>query len=293
MDFQRLIFIVRDFSQRLKHARDFKAVHISLLSLVTYSLKQLALNAYYSSVVQVHDSEYDELYCVSVGNEIEIYFPKRSFSRHLLFMLLREALDSKHWHQYVTPWTPLAQDDVVLDCGSAEGLWAYINVNKVRKVYLVEPQPIFCKALRHTFEGFLKASKVEILNVALGSSDGYVSMSDSGKISAVTRAKGSSCVNVELRRIDDLPFADEITFIKMDVEGCELDVLKSAHSTIRIKTPKIAVATYHDTGDWQAIRDLVLDMNPAYCWRLKGINRNGKPMMIHFYRQISSDLTVR
>lgn len=46
----------------------------------------------------------------------------------------------------------------------------------------------------------------------------------------------------------------------------------------------VVIATYHDIGDWQAIRDLVLDMNPAYLYRLKGINRNGKPMMIHFYR---------
>ena len=35
-----------------------------------------------------------------------------------------------------------------------------------------------------------------------------------------------------MRRLDDVPLANEATFIKLDVEGCEADVLAGASSTL-------------------------------------------------------------
>jgi hypothetical protein len=45
----------------------------------------------------------------------------------------------------------------------------------------------------------------------------------------------------------------------------------------------LAIAAYHQDDDWRELRDIVLTANRSYRWMIKGVNRNGKPMMIHFW----------
>lgn len=45
--------------------------------------------------------------------------------------------------------------------------------------------------------------------------------------------------------LDDILLNEEITFIKMDIEGAEMEALRGAESIIRLQKPKLAICIYH------------------------------------------------
>ena len=54
------------------------------------------------------------------------------------------------------------------------------------------------------------------------------------------------------------------TFIKMDVEGAELEALKGAKNTILKYTPKLAISVYHLKEDLITIPQYILSVNEKY-----------------------------
>jgi FkbM family methyltransferase len=62
---------------------------------------------------------------------------------------------------------------------------------------------------------------------------------------------------------------EPVTFIKMDIEGAELNALKGAERIIREQKPKLAISIYHKPEDIWEIPSLVLDFVPDYKFYLK------------------------
>jgi FkbM family methyltransferase len=56
----------------------------------------------------------------------------------------------------------------------------------------------------------------------------------------------------------------EINFIKMDIEGSEVEAIKGASETISKFKPKLAICVYHRPEHFYEIADLVLEFNPTY-----------------------------
>lgn len=72
-------------------------------------------------------------------------------------------------------------------------------------------------------------------------------------------------INVEVVALDDIIAPDEkVTFIKMDVEGAELESLKGAERTIRRCRPKLAVCIYHKHEDMYEIPLYIKELVPEY-----------------------------
>jgi FkbM family methyltransferase len=71
-------------------------------------------------------------------------------------------------------------------------------------------------------------------------------------------------MEIETADIDgQLPCRDA-TFIKMDIEGAEMEAIQGAADTIRSRSPKLALSVYHNTGDLYEIPLLVHQLNPGY-----------------------------
>ena len=70
-------------------------------------------------------------------------------------------------------------------------------------------------------------------------------------------------VEVQLTTIDE-EVKDEVTLIKLDIEGAELDALKGAERAIKLYKPALAVCIYHRESDYVDIFDYIQNLNPTY-----------------------------
>ncbi len=69
--------------------------------------------------------------------------------------------------------------------------------------------------------------------------------------------------------IDKVFENDEIALINMDVEGAELDILKSAKNTIAKKKPVLAVCAYHKPEDLIEIPEYIKSISSDYHFFLR------------------------
>lgn len=77
------------------------------------------------------------------------------------------------------------------------------------------------------------------------------------------RIDDSAKDRIEVTSIDE-SINDNVTFIKLDVEGSEYLTLIGAKKTIQKYRPKLAISVYHKPEDIYEIPKLILDMNPYY-----------------------------
>ncbi|WP_188316194.1 FkbM family methyltransferase [Chitinophaga agrisoli] len=206
-----------------------------------------------------------------------------------LAMILAEARP-QHWHYYEIPQTAVAPGDVVVDCGSAEGFFAFRHQHHAGRIYALEPLPLFVAALQQLFR---QQERVTILPVAAGASCGkaYIHTASSDTIldAAISATNGNGQgVEVELVTLDSL-FADKgirIHYLKADIEGFEEQMIRGALRTIRESKPKIAITTYHEGQDYQQLVDMIRNEVPEYQYLVKGIHyRSGNPVMLHMWVQ--------
>ncbi|MDQ8153453.1 MAG: FkbM family methyltransferase [Gemmatimonadota bacterium] len=129
----------------------------------------------------------------------------------------------------------------------------------------VEPQPAYARRLRKRFP------KVRVLEVALGDTMGtveFVQALDSPARSGFRRTEYPTArertrtISVRVERLDDLvaPTAP-LSFIKIDVEGAEYQVLRGAKATIQRDRPVI-VFEYGRAGRQD------YGIEPAAMWQL-------------------------
>ncbi len=143
----------------------------------------------------------------------------------------------------------------VLDVGANVGMTAlgFSHVNNGAKVVAVEPVPRTFALLK---ENTRQASNVVALNFALGKTPGKVTMQGhndnlSGSFVSDTfhiSENNHFSVDVEVKTVDqcfDELGLDRIDFLKIDVEGFELEVLEGAIETINRFKPRVVLEMNH------------------------------------------------
>lgn len=156
-------------------------------------------------------------------NGKKMYYPKghsaMSVAGQVNFVNLEQDLQSPH--RYLDDGFDVQEGDIVIDAGVAEGNFALDIVEKAKKLYLVECEPEWVEALKETFRPW--SDKVVIVEKMLGDKDDE------------THAA-----------IDSFVTEEEVNFIKMDVEGAELDSLEGASRVLsQSKNVRCAICCYH------------------------------------------------
>jgi len=149
-----------------------------------------------------------------------------------------------HIGRFVRPGT------LVLDIGAAIGLWTIPLARVARMVgatvVAVEPMPANARWLHANLALNDMLDEVVVHPVALGSSTGVARLESSemaGGSGAIALSNGAPLavdgVDVVVRRLDDLPLTAPVSFMKLDVEGLECQVLDGATSVIQTDRPVI------------------------------------------------------
>lgn len=75
--------------------------------------------------------------------------------------------------------------------------------------------------------------------------------------------ENGDCV-IKLVALDDIVKNEYVSFIKMDIEGAELNALIGASNTIKRDKPLCAISVYHKTGDVAVITSYLKNLVPEY-----------------------------
>ncbi len=69
---------------------------------------------------------------------------------------------------------------------------------------------------------------------------------------------------ISVAKIDSIALSDKVTFIKMDIEGSELEALKGGGNTIKQNKPRLAICLYHKIEDIVEIPAYIAQLVPEY-----------------------------
>ena len=160
---------------------------------------------------------------------------------------------------------------LVLDIGASLGLWTVPLGQIVRErdglLWCFEPNPENIPWLTSNIEANGLRGVAEIHPFAVGARKGTVHLGfrEPGGGNGAIRPDADAAVPVEVRRIDDCEFPMPVSFVKMDVEGYELEALRGAAELLERDRPVIF-------GEFNAIwlRERGEDL-PAHLRNLTGI----------------------
>lgn len=205
------------------------------------------------------DIEYDErkkLYYTLYYNK-KMYFSRsfkdrESVREYYRSICIEQDVDSPH--KYLTEEFNVPDDAVVIDAGVAEGNFALSIVERVKKIYLFEPDSDWAEALKYTFEPY--KDKVVIVNKLL-----------------------SNYINQSTTTIDETLRGTKIDFIKMDIEGEEYYAIQGAKESIAAsENIRCVVCTYHQEFAYSEIKTLMerlcfrTETSTGYMWFPENLN---------------------
>jgi len=210
----------------------------------------------------------------------KLYWPKK-YNLKYLYQVSAETFDKNDWHYYEYKTTQVFYDDIVVDIGASEGLFSLSVVERCKKLFIIEPNDFFYHALEKTFRKYIP-QKVELFKCAVGNEESSIQLSNHSISSYVIEEKKGK---TKMTTLDNLFYPNHrITYIKADLEGYEIKMLKGAIHIIEDYRPKMAIACYHLENDYKEIIKFVRELVPEYKYYIKGISQfSGRPVMIHFW----------
>lgn len=134
------------------------------------------------------------------------------------------------------------------------------HVGQYRKIYALEPDVENCKKIQEYVEN-QKLQNIQLINAAVGKENRTVSFDQQGTAGSSVKGEGNN--SVQLVCLDDV-IAEPVTFVKMDVEGFELDALMGAKGLIETYKPKLAICVYHKCEDPVSIVEYLTQLVPEY-----------------------------
>ena len=228
---------------------------------------------------------------ISLGGRT-IYWPSRdSLPRVVQFYL--ETFDPANPHCFESGRVTVAEGDVVLDVGAAEGFFALKVRDRASKIVLFEPARAWRRCLEKTFEVELAAGRMVLAPVLLGCADAevaFVEDSNDPGLAHILRSgeDAAGARPVPMLTIDSFVAGsglNRVDFIKADVEGAELDLLKGAEGTIARDRPKMAITTYHHHDHAAQLVDRIRKIDPSYRCQARGVvwfTGGPRPVIAHF-----------
>ena len=162
--------------------------------------------------------------------------------------------------------------DVVLDCGTYTGntsLYFSCKVGDAGHVYGFEAAPATFEKYRRNMSGKANVTPVQ---AAVCEFSGQTRFAGDAANAAI-REDGVAVTAISLDDFCGQRGLTRVDFIKMDIEGAEARALDGARHTIRKHTPKMAVSAYHQEDDIIRLPGLILDINPAYRFKLRHFSR--------------------
>jgi FkbM family methyltransferase len=179
-----------------------------------------------------------------------------------------EQADQQVYHH---PSAHVSRGDIVVDCGAHIGGFTHVALAAgARLVVAIEPEKLNATAFRRNFAEELKKGSVILVEKGVWDKTGTLSLhlSTTGDSHSVAIPQNSGKdQTIEVTTVDALAGIlklPRIDFIKMDIEGSELNALRGSRQVLQRWQPRLAISSYHKKGDPSAICSIVWEAQPKY-----------------------------
>lgn len=177
---------------------------------------------------------------------------------------------SQNVHAYEFAGAKINPGDHVIDAGASEGFFVHYALQRGASVLALEPVPALADALGKTFAVEIAGGQVRLLSVALGAASGRANLELVQERIYESRL-GSTGIEVQMVSLDDIVGQEGVDFIKMDIEGAEMDAVRGGTKAIATHKPRLAIAVYHERENARQICELLRQIRPDYKIRHRGI----------------------
>lgn len=223
--------------------------------------------------LQQHETEWDALY--------QLLADDKSRETLVAFLNQRICAEPKYYqavydpaHYFPADIIALSNDEVFVDCGAYNGdsIAAFLAALAARslaqphKIYGFEPDGgNFAKLCEST----QSLDYCHCYNQGVWSSTTTLHF-DSGRALSSKISDDDSMESIALTTIDEVTAGEKVTFIKMDIEGAELEALKGASATIQRHRPVLAISAYHKPEDLLTLPGYLHSLVSDYRFYLRG-----------------------
>jgi len=185
--------------------------------------------------------------------------------------------------------------DIVLDCGASDGDFSHEALNAGAKlVVAIEISPASVECLRRNLATEIAQGRAIVYPKGVWNKDDSLPLNvaddNFAANSVVMHAPGAHATFLApLTTIDKIVgelALPRVDFIKMDIEGAEVNALQGARETVRRFRPRLAIATEHKPDDEVAIPAAVRSIRSDYqaeCGYCAQANGHIRPEAMYFY----------
>ena len=180
------------------------------------------------------------------------------------FSLYNSILDKNQYFE--ESFLNFGENDIFIDGGGFDGDTALNFIkkvnNKYKKILFFEPdKESFLKAK----ENLKNAQNIDFFNKGLYSKSAVFRFNSSGGLGSTIDQYGNT--KIEVTSIDEI-LNEKSAYIKMDIEGAELEALKGAKKQIK-QGVQLAVSLYHKSHDIWEIPEYIKKINSDYKFYLR------------------------
>lgn len=166
---------------------------------------------------------------------------------------VRPLCELKESSEWLYDWKLLniSVEDVIVDGGSFVGdsiteIKDYLKGLLPQKIFAFEPDERNTKKLREIFS-LEEEGKICIIPSGIYSVDGIMQFSNTGTQSSSVSDNGE--ISISVQALDEHKEYHDVTVIKMDIEGSELEALHGCKALLKRNKPRLAVCVYHNNED--------------------------------------------
>lgn len=178
---------------------------------------------------------------------------------------------------YETQDFNIKSDDIVFDCGANLGIFSIYASYKGKQVYAFEPGS-FIRQYTSISKTYAYNSNIELLPYALSNHTGTMTFSQYDNPAASRLEEGTEAPlahdliykeNVKAITLDKFVEQTKIipNFIKVDIEGSELNMLEGAWDTIYKYNPTISLSLHDNNVSY--IQDVIKKFPDNYSFEIK------------------------
>lgn len=234
------------------------------------SLSMAASEPFTREFVKLHLDELNSLYDILQDEKskrvLTAYLNQKITGR---FMEMADVWDKLQY--YDGDFYDLEKVDCIVDCGAFTGdsFLAFCGEYERRaggkfkgRAYLLEPDEFNQQYIRKNCQNF--EADIKCLKMGAWNRSEILAFSLDENLRTAGRIADSGDVTIQVDAIDNIVKNDRVDFIKMDIEGAELNALKGAAGTIMRDHPILAVCVYHKREDLLEIPSYIHGLYEGY-----------------------------